>query len=151
MWAQITGKSSKFFSASVFTTCRHHWLLFYNFKLEKLAPSGCGFANYFATCEQLVGCKKNIIILLKKYVLSRFFSDYASPSFSKLQNSPLSTLYTSPWQSPKLFSLWTLPRDPRDFRWWVLVMAQIGVWVSGCGWSLGQSVMGCMIVWWLDQ
>ena len=31
------------------------------------------------------------------------------------------------------------------------MMAQIGVWVGGCGWSLGRSVMGCMIVRWLDR
>ena len=84
--------------------------------------------------------------------LSHFFSNYASPSLSKLQSSPLSTLYTSPWpQSSKLFSLSTFPHDPHDFRWWVMVMAQIKVWVNGCGWSLGWSMMGCMIIRWLDQ
>ena len=133
-------------------------LLFYNQNLKKLAPSRCGFANYFATCEQLVliyrtnswlGCKKNIIILLKKSVLSlTFLWLYASPNLSSLQNSLfLSTLCTSPCpQPPKLFSLSTLPRDLHDFRWWVLVMAHIRVWVGGCGWSLGQSVDGLMIV-----
>ena len=116
--------------------CKHPQLLFYNFKLKKLAPSQCGFANYFATCEQLVliyktnyslGCKIYIYIyyfIEKICSLSHFFSNYASPSLSKLQSSPLLTLYTSPWpQSSKLFSLSTFPRDPHDFRWWVLVMA----------------------------
>ena len=113
-------------------------LLFYNQNLKKLAPFESGFTNYFATYEQLVliyrtnysfGCKIYIYIYIYYFIekicsLSHFFSDYASPSFSKLQSSPLSTLYTSPWpQSSKLFSLSTFPHDPYDFRWWVLVMA----------------------------
>ena len=88
-------------------------MLFYNFKLKKLAPSRCGFANYFATCEQLVliyktnyslGCKKkkniyiyiyiHIIILLKKYVLSLTFSLITLLPVSQNSKALLSQLST---------------------------------------------------------
>ena len=141
--------------------CKHPQLLFYNFKLNKLALSRCGFANYFATCEQLVliyktnyslGCKKNIyiyIILLKKYVLSLTFSLITLLPVSQNSKALLSQLSTlllglnlrnSFLSQPSLVILMILGGG---FWWWHRSkfgsVTVVGVWVDRwwVAWSFG--------------